>query len=78
MDKYISRITVHLNSSNDNLANIINIATKYDVNITSINNNGKQGFDEIYDLLIKVKNKETLNKFMIELNSMNFINKVER
>lgn len=78
MDKYISRITVHLNSSNENLANIINLATKYDVNITSINNNGKQGFDEIYDLLIKVKNKETLNKFMIELNSMSFINKVER
>lgn len=78
MDKYISHVTVYLNSSNENLANILTLATKYDVNITSINNKGKQGYDEAYDLSIKVKNKETLNRFMIELNSMEFVSKVER
>ena len=78
MDKYISHVTVYLNSSNENLANILTLATKYDVNITSINNKGKQGYDEAYDLSIKVKNKETLYRFMIELNSMEFVSKVER
>lgn len=78
MDKYISVITLYISSSNENLANILTIATKYDVNITSINNKGTQGVNEVYDLTIKVKNKEYLNRFMLELTSKDYISKVER
>lgn len=78
MDKYISVITLYISSSNENLANILTIATKYDVNITSINNKGTQGVNEVYDLTIKVKNKEYLDRFMLELTSKDYISKVER
>lgn len=78
MDKYITVITIYISSSNDNLANILTLANKFDVNITSINNKGKHDYDEIYDITIKVKDKDTLNRFMLELESMSFISKVER
>lgn len=78
MDKYTTLITIHIDSSNDNLVNILTLATKSDVVISSINNKGKNKNDDIYELICKVKNTEVLNKFLRELETLNFINKVER
>lgn len=78
MDKYVTNITVHIDSSNDNLVDIITLATKQDVIVSSINNKGKIKNDEIYELVCKVKNIDVLNKFMIDLASLKFVSSVSR
>ncbi len=78
LDKYITSIKVYIDSSNDHLIDIISLATKSDINITSINNKGLIKNEEVYELLLKVKNKENLDKFMLDLSNLNFISKVER
>lgn len=78
LDKYTTNIKVYIDSSNDHLIDIISLATKSDINITSINNKGLIKNEEVYELLLKVKNKENLDKFMLDLSSLNFISKVER
>ena len=57
---------------------MISVATKSDVIVSSINNKGSNKDSDIYDLVCKVKNKENLDKFMNDLNGLNFISKVER
>jgi len=78
MDKYVTTITVHIDSSNDNLIDIITLATKQDVIVSSINNKGRIKNDEIYELICKVKNIDVLNKFMIDLASLKFVSSVSR
>ena len=78
LDKYMTSIKVYIDSSNDHLIDIISLATKSDINITSINNKGLIKNEEVYELLLKVKNKENLDKFMLDLSNLNFISKVER
>lgn len=78
IDKFITTLTISIDSSNDNLINIISLATKSDVSILSINNKATNKNEEIYELICKVKNLETLNKFINELESFEFISKVER
>ena len=77
-DKYITNVRIYIDSSNDHLVDIISVATKSDVIVSSINNKGSNKDSDIYDLVCKVKNKENLDKFMNDLNSLNFISKVER
>ncbi len=78
VDKFVASITVYLDSSNDNLVNILTLATKQDVVVSSINNKGIVKNEEVYELICKVKNIEVLNRFMQELNALNFVSKVER
>lgn len=78
LDKFITSITINIDSSNDNLINIITLATKKDITVSSINNKGTTKNEEIYELICKVKNLETLNTFINELKSFSFITKVER
>lgn len=78
LDKYTTNIKVYIDSSNDHLIDIISLATKSDINITSINNKGLIKNEEVYELLLKVKNKENLDKFMLDLSNLNFMSKVER
>lgn len=78
LDKYTTNIKVYIDSSNDHLIDIISLATKSDINIASINNKGLIKNEEVYELLLKVKNKENLDKFMLDLSNLNFISKVER
>lgn len=78
LDKYTTNIKVYIDSSNDHLIDIISLATKSDINITSINNKGLIKNEEVYELLLKVKNKGNLDKFMLDLSNLNFISKVER
>lgn len=77
-DKYITNVRIYIDSSNDHLVDIISVATKSDVIVSSINNKGSNKDSDIYDLVCKVKNKENLDKFMNDLNGLNFISKVER
>ena len=46
--------------------------------LMATNNKGKIKNDEIYELICKVKNSENLKKFINELETLNFINKVNR
>ena len=77
-DKFTTLITIYIDASNDNLVSVLTLATKSDITITSINNKGTIKNDEIYELICKVKNLENLKKFMNELETLNFISKVER
>lgn len=78
LEKFITNITVYINSSNDNLINILSLATKDEINIISINNKGIVKDESVYELVCKVKNKEVLDKFMTSLESLDFISKVSR
>ncbi len=78
MDKYTTSIMIYIDSSNDNLINIITLATKLNITVTSIENKGIIKNEEVYNLICKVKNIENLNQFINELETLNFINKVER
>lgn len=78
LEKFITNITIYINSSNDNLINILSLATKDEINIISINNKGVIKDESVYELVCKVKNKEILNKFMTNLESLDFISKVNR
>lgn len=77
-DKYVCSIKIYIDSSNDNLVDIITLATKSDVVVSSINNKGTSKNEDIYELICKVKNKDYLDKFMNDLLSLKFISKVER
>ncbi len=78
LEKFITNITIYINSSNDNLINILSLATKDEINIISINNKGVIKDESVYELVCKVKDKEILNKFMTNLESLDFISKVNR
>ena len=78
MDKFITNIKVYIDPSNEHLVDIISVATKSDVLVTSINNKGNNKVDDIYELVCKVKNKESLDKFMNDLRGLKFVSKVER
>lgn len=77
-DKFISNINLYIDSSNDNLVDILTLATKTEVQVTSINNKGKIKNEDLYELICKVKNIDNLKKFMTELSSLSFVSKVER
>lgn len=78
LDKFITNINIYINSSNDNLINILSLATKDEINIVSINNKGTIKDESVYELVCKVKNKNVLDKFMTSLESLEFISKVSR
>ncbi len=77
-DKYTTILRIYLDSGNDHLVDIINEATKTDINIVSINNKGKLDYTDIYEFVIKVNNLESLNKLITNLNSLEFVSKIER
>lgn len=77
-EKFVTTITIFIDSSNDNLINILSLATKDEINIVSINNKGIVKDEEVYDLVCKVKNIEVLNKFMTSLEGLDFVSKVSR
>ena len=76
--KYNVVIKVYIDSSNDRLVDILTLATKSDINVSSINNKGVIKNEDVYDLICKVKNKESLDRFISELSSFSFVSKVER
>lgn len=77
-EKFITTLTVFIDSSNDNLINILSLATKEEINVVSINNKGIIKSEEVYELVCKVKDKEALTKFMTSLETLEFVSKVSR
>ena len=64
-------------TTEDNLLNIITMASTHNISIESITTITKSEF-KIYSLTIMVENKDLLEKFIRDLNNLKFVNKVER
>ncbi len=77
IDTFTSRIRVNLDSSNENLINILTIASSNNIKVVGVEEvNSKDGSEHI--LSCKVKNKEDLIKFMNNIENLSFVNKVVR
>jgi len=74
--KFSTDILIYTNT-NDNLLDIITKASTNNIVIDSVNTITKSEF-KIYFLTILVENTEKLEKFQRELNSLKFVEKVER
>ncbi len=76
-NRYTSRLKIYIDDVGDLLVTIVNIATKSDVVIDSINliNRNKEMF---YDVTCKVKNITSLHKFIDEISQLNNVRDVER
>ncbi len=72
--KYPTSLLIHIEKGHDLLLEIISKTTNSNINIKSINSINAS----IYELTILVENKETLAKFIHELEMMNDIISVER
>ena len=72
---FISKIKVYTDGTNDNLLSIVTNASIKNVTISSINefNNNTKG----YNIVIKVKDKETLENFKESLRILPFVIRVE-
>jgi GTP pyrophosphokinase len=77
-DRFVCKLRLTIDSTNENLVDIITIATKCDTIISSIDNVGRSHNEDIYEIVCKIRDKETLSRFMIELESLKFVSKVER
>ncbi len=77
-ERFTTIVKVYIDSTNDHLVDIITIATKNDIIVSSINNKGSVKNEDIYEFVCKVKNKEFLERFITEISSLSFISKVER
>ncbi len=79
LDKFNTNIIINLDSSNNEyLVNIITLATKSDITVSSINHKLSDKNSDTYELSCKVKDINSLKKFMIDLKSLSYINSVER
>ena len=73
-NRYTSRLKIYIDDVGDLLVTIVNIATKSDVVIDSINliNRNKEMF---YDVTCKVKNITSLHKFIDEISESSYSKK---
>ena len=74
--KFPTDLLIYTNTD-DNLLNIITIATSNNILIDSVTTITKSEF-KIYSVTIMVENKDILDKFIKDLNNLGFVNKVER
>ena len=74
--KFPTDLLIYTNTD-DNLLNIITLATANNILIDSVTTITKSEF-KIYSITIMVENKNVLDKFIIDLNNSGFVNKVER
>ena len=77
-DKYITTLTVYIDTTNDNLVDLITVATKSETIISSINNKGRKSSVDVYELICKVKNKECLDRFINDISALKFVERIER
>ena len=75
--KYTAKLKVFIDDVSDILVNIVNIATKDEITIDSINliNRNKEMF---YDVSCKVRNIDSLHVFVEELKTIPSVREVER
>ena len=76
-NRYIAKLKVYVDDVGDTLVKIVNLSTKSDIIIDSINliNRNKELF---YDVTCKVKNINKLHSFIDEIKTMNNVRSVER
>jgi len=73
---YISKLKVITNNSDNNVLSIVTSASLKNVTITSINEFNKENTTG-YNVIIKVKDKETLENFKESLRMLSFVKDVE-
>ena len=76
-NRYTAKLKVYVEDVGDTLVKIVNLSTKSDIIIDSINliNRNKELF---YDVTCKVKNINKLHSFIDEIKTMNNVRSVER
>ena len=74
--KYLTDIIVYTNTS-DNLLDIIAKASTNAITIDSISTINKSEY-KVYNMTVLVENKEKLDKYIVDLQNLSFIKKVER
>lgn len=74
--KYLTDIIVYTNTSN-NLLDIIAKASTNGITIDSISTINKSEY-KVYNMTVLVENKEKLDKYIVDLQNLSFIKKVER
>lgn len=77
-DRFTTKLKITIDSTNENLVDIITAATKWDTLVSSIDNVGRTHNEDIYSITCKVKDKEALYRFMQDLENLKFVSKVER
>lgn len=76
VNKYLTDIIVYTNTS-DNLLDIIAKASTNGITIDSISTINKSEY-KVYNMTVLVENKEKLDKYIVDLQNLSFIKKVER
>lgn len=76
-NKYKVILNIYIISNEENLTDLINIASKDNVFIESFNLNNKTD-SYYYEISIRVNNIEDLNKFIEDLKNINYVLKIER
>lgn len=74
---YISKLTIFTNGTNNNVLDIVSSSTSIGIYISSVNEVNKNDL-VYYDLIVKVKNKNDLDKFIDNLYNLKFVTKVSR
>lgn len=75
--KYNSKLTIETNGLNNKLLDIVTKATQRNVTVSSINEVTRNN-NLYYDLIVKVKNKEDLDNFIVDIETLSFVSKVKR
>lgn len=75
--QYVAKISILTNGIDNNLTDIIAKATGRSINVASMNEI-KRNEKTIYDLLLRVKNKNDLDQFINDLEALSFIEEVKR
>ncbi len=75
--QYVAKVSVLTNGIDNNLTDIVAKATARSINVSGMNEI-KRNDKIIYDLLLRVKNKDDLDQFINDLKMLNFIEEVKR
>ena len=75
--QYVAKIKIYTNGSKSNLLDIISKATVRNVSVSSINELNTNGYVH-YDMLVKVKNKDSLELFIDDVKTLSFVTDVKR
>lgn len=74
---YVCKLSILTNGINNNLLEIVTKSTVRNVSISSINEIVRSN-NIYYDLIVKVKNKEDLDNFISDVNSISFVVSIKR
>lgn len=76
-NNYTTRLLVRTNNINNNILDIVTKSSQRNLSIEALNTLQK-GDNIDYEILIKVPDNDTLKQFMLDLESLSFVNSVER